>query len=109
METDELYVGLDQRGAQYVIPIQAKGGADKLGIIQIERDFAMCAAKFPALICRPIAAQFFEENSIALFSFEEGETGIAISAEKHYRLVAPEEMTPEDLMAYRTRPFFLMP
>ncbi|MGH8602369.1 MAG: endonuclease [Gammaproteobacteria bacterium] len=33
VETDELYVGLDQRGAQYVIPIQAKGGADKLGII----------------------------------------------------------------------------
>jgi hypothetical protein len=105
VETDELYVGVDQRGAQYVFPIQAKGGADKLGIIQIEQDFAMCAAKFPALICRPIAALFIQENLIALFAFEEEKNGIAISAEKHYRLVTPEEMTPEDLMAYRNRPF----
>lgn len=105
VETDELYVGVDQRGAQYVFPIQAKGGTDKLGIVQIEQDFAMCTAKFPALICRPIAAQFIEENLIALFALEEGENGVAISAEKHYHLVTPEEMTPEDLMAYQNRPF----
>jgi hypothetical protein len=105
VETDELYVGIDQRGAQYVFPIQAKGGADKLGVVQIEQDFAMCAAKFPALICRPIAAQFIGENLIALFGFEEGENGIAISAEKHYCLVPPEEMTLEDLMAYRNWSF----
>jgi hypothetical protein len=105
VETDELYVGVDQRGAQYVFPIQAKGGSDRLGIVQIEQDFAMCAAKFQALVCRPIAAQFMGENLIALFAFEEGENGIAVSAEKHYRLVSPEEMTPEDLTAYRSRPF----
>jgi hypothetical protein len=104
VETDELYVGIDQRGAQYVFPVQAKGGADRLGVVQIEQDFAMCATKFPALICRPIAALFIEENLIALFAFEEGKNGVAISAEKHYRLVTPEEMTPEDLIAYRNRP-----
>jgi hypothetical protein len=32
VETDELYVGVDQRGAQYAFPIQAKGGSDKLGM-----------------------------------------------------------------------------
>jgi hypothetical protein len=105
VETDELYVGVDQRGAQYVFPVQAKGGTDKLGIIQIEQDFAMCAAKFPTLICRPIAAQFIAVNSIALFAFEERENGVAISVEKHYRFVPPEEMSYEDLKAYRDRPF----
>lgn len=104
IETDELYVGVDQRVAQYVFPIQAKGGVDKLGIIQVEQDFAMCAAKFPALICRPIAAQFIGGNLIALFAFEEGKSGIAMSAERHYRLVPPEEMTLEDLTSYRDRP-----
>lgn len=103
VETDELYVGIDQRGVQYVFPVQAKGGGDQLGIVQIEQDFALCAAKFPTLLCRPIAAQFMESNVIALFAFEEGKNGIAVSAERHYRLVAPEELSDEDLVAYRSR------
>ncbi len=103
VETDEIYVGLDQRSAQYVFPVQAKGGTDQLGIVQIEQDFALCAVKFPLLICRPIAAQFLEGNLIALFAFEEGENGIAISDEKHYRLVSPEQLSDEDLNTYRNR------
>lgn len=105
LETDELYIGIDRRGAQYVFPVQAKGGKDQLGIVQIEQDFAMCAAKFPKLICRPIAAQFMEDDLIALFAFEEGKKGICISLEKHYRLVSVEEMTAEDLDNYRNSPF----
>jgi hypothetical protein len=105
VETDEIYVGIDQRGAQYVFPVQAKGGADQLGIVQIEQDFALCAAKFPLLICRPIAAQFLQSDLIALFAFEEGENGIAISDEKHYRLVSPEQLSDEDLLTYRNRLF----
>jgi hypothetical protein len=103
VETDEIYVGVDQRGAQYVFPVQAKGGTDQLGVVQIEQDFALCENKFPQLICRPIAAQFIENNLIALFAFEEGENGVAICDEKHYRLVPPEQMTDEDLENYRKR------
>ena len=105
VETDEIYVGIDQRGAQYVFPVQAKGGTDQLGIVQIEQDFALCSSKFPNLICRPTAAQFVEDNLIALFSFELGENGVVISDEKHYRLVPPEQMTDEDLANYRNRAF----
>src|SRR5438105_12357136 len=83
VETDEIYIGLDRRGAHYVFPVQAKGGKDKLGIVQVEQDFALCAVKFPSLICRPIAAQFIENDLIVLFEFEESEQGIAISSEKH--------------------------
>ncbi|MDA8327186.1 MAG: hypothetical protein M0033_13390 [Nitrospiraceae bacterium] len=105
LETDELYIGVDRRGAQYVFPIQAKGGKDQLGIVQIEQDFAMCASKFSSLVCRPIAAQFMVDNLIALFAFEEDKKGIAIAVEKHYRLVPPGEMTAEDLASYRKSPF----
>ncbi len=103
VETDEIYIGVDRRGAHFVLPVQAKGGNDRLGIVQIEQDIAMCATKFPTLVCRPIAAQFMADDLIALFELEEGPTGIAISLEKHYRLVPPEELTAEDLEAYRTR------
>jgi hypothetical protein len=44
------------------------------------------------------------DDVIALFEFEKSESGIAISSEKHYRLVPPEEMTPDDLEQYRNRP-----
>lgn len=103
VETDEIYVGVDKKGAHYVFPIQAKGGSDKLSIVQIEQDVAVCAHKFPALICRPIGAQFMAEGVIALFEFEEGEAGLVISAEKHYKLVPPEEVTDADLEKYRGR------
>jgi len=103
VETDEIYIGVDRRGAHYVFPVQAKGGNDKLSVIQIEQDFALCKTKFSSLICRPIAAQFMEADLIALFAFEEGESGIAMSSERHYRLVPPEEVTADDLETYRER------
>ncbi len=103
VETDEIYIGIDRRGAQYVFPVQAKGGRDKLGIVQVEQDFALCTDKFPSLICRPVATQFIEDDFIALFEFEESERGIAISSEKHYRLVPPDSVTLADLDAYHSR------
>ena len=30
IEIDELYVGVDSKGAQYIVPVQAKGGSDTL-------------------------------------------------------------------------------
>jgi hypothetical protein len=64
---------------------------------------ALCAEKFSDLICRPIGAQFMEDNLIALFEFEESQDSIAIASEKHYRLVPPDQLTAEDLQAYRER------
>jgi hypothetical protein len=104
LETDEVYIGVDKRGAHYVFPVQAKGGRDRLGIVQIEQDVRLCAARFPTLICRPIAAQFMTSNVIALFLFDANEGGITQLAERHYRLVAPEEVEPPDLEIYRARP-----
>ena len=103
VETDELYVGLDKKGAHYIFPIQAKGGSDKLNAVQIEQDIAVCANKFPGLICRPIAAQFMEGGIIALFEFEQADGTVRISAERHYKLVPPEKVTKEDLDGYRQR------
>jgi hypothetical protein len=103
VETDEIYIGLDKRGAHYVFPVQAKGGNDSLNVVQIEQDIAVCAAKFPSLICRPIAAQFMQDDLIALFELEDGEHGVSISAEKHYRLVPGEDVTEDDLKVYRKR------
>lgn len=103
VETDEVYIGLDKRGVHYVLTVQAKGGTDKIGIVQIEQDFAVCATKFPKLECIPIATQFTDSDVIAMFAFEQTDEGIRITSEKHYQLVPAEDLTPEELASYRTR------
>lgn len=102
VETDEIYVGVERSGAHYVLPVQAKGGRDKLSSVQIQQDIALCRAKFPHLICRPIGAQFLPNEAIALFEFQEDEGAIRIRLEKHYRLVPPDSLDEHDLAAYRT-------
>jgi hypothetical protein len=103
VETDEIYVGVDKKGAHYVFPVQAKGGTDKLSVVQIEQDFAVCARKFPSLICRPVGAQFMEGGVIVLFEFEQNAGAVRISSERHYKLVPPEDLTEADLQTYRQR------
>ena len=103
VETDEIYIGLDKYGAHYILPVQAKVSTDRLGIVQIEQDFALCDAKFPKLICRPIAAQFMDDEVIALFQFEQTEEGIAVSSERHYKLVPQEELSLEEIERYSRR------
>jgi DNA modification methylase len=101
VETDEIYVGVDKSGLHHVFPVQAKGGKDKLNIVQIEQDFALCASRFPDLVSHPIGAQFMADGSIALFEFKMTDEGVKIAAEKHYKLVPPDEVTPELLKDYR--------
>jgi hypothetical protein len=33
VETDEIYIGLDKRGVHYILPVQAKGKNDQVGIV----------------------------------------------------------------------------
>jgi hypothetical protein len=104
VETDEIYVGIDKRGAQYVFPIQAKGGTDELGVVQIEQDIALCRNKFPDLMCRTIAAQFMDKDVIAMFEFELQGDELEKVAEKHYKLVPPDQITAGEIKKYHNRP-----
>jgi hypothetical protein len=101
VETDEVYIAINRHGAHYVLPVQAKGGRDRMSVVQIEQDFALCAQDFPDLVCRPIGAQFMADDVIALFEFANSEDGVAVRVERNYQLVAPESLTPEDLASYR--------
>lgn len=103
VETDEIYVGIDRRGAHFIIPVQAKGGNDKQGKVQIEQDIEICRSKFSNLICIPIAAQFMADGKIALFAFELDTSSIKITNERHYKLVQNQELADEEITKYRER------
>jgi hypothetical protein len=102
VETDEVYIGIDRGGAHYVFPVQAKGGRDTISVVQIEQDICLCAEKFPAALCRPIAAQFMAGHAIALFEFRETAEGVRLHRERHYRLVPQESLTDAEIADYRS-------
>lgn len=106
VETDEIYVGVDKKGVHYVFPVQAKGGTDEIGIVQIMQDLALCNEKFPELEPRAIAAQFLTtDNVIALFAFGlDPEEHVVKLGERHYKLVPPEALSEDELRKYREMP-----
>ncbi|PSR01208.1 MAG: endonuclease [Bacteroidetes bacterium SW_11_45_7] len=103
VETDEIYIGIDKKGGHFVVPVQAKGGSDKQGKVQIEQDFEICHYKFPNLICIPVAAQFMSNGKMALFSFERDVESIKIISERHYLLVQSDELTEQEVANYHKR------
>lgn len=103
IEIDEIYVGVDRYGAHYVLPVQAKGGNDQLGSVQAKQDLACCAEKFPDMVCRPIAAQFMDDERIAIFELTLEGDQVKVVDECHYQLVPGDQISGEDLKAYRQR------
>ncbi len=100
VEIDEIYVAIDKRGRQYVLPVQAKGGTDRLSTVQTRQDMACCAEKFPNLLCRAISAQFIEDDLIALFELARFGDDIRIVEERHYKLVPADQISGDDLRGY---------
>lgn len=104
IEIDEVYVGVDRHGCQYIIPVQAKGGNDQLSVVQAKQDIACCAEKFPSLQCRAISAQFMDDSRIALFELCLDADGMVRTVEeRHYLLVAGDHIEPSDLQIYSQR------
>lgn len=101
IEIDELYVGLDKRGCHYVIPVQAKGGNDQIGIVQISQDIRFVEEKFPGMRCRAVAAQFMDDQVIALFELTLQDDEIKVVEERHYRLVPAMKLNQDAIRDYR--------
>ena len=92
IEIDELYIGLDKSGDHFVIPVQAKGGKDHIGIVQTAQDIRFSEQKFRDVVCRPIAVQFMDDQIVALFELTLQGDDIKVVEERHYRLVPAEDL-----------------
>jgi hypothetical protein len=101
MEIDEVYVGLNKEGAQFIIPVQAKGGNDKMGISQVLQDHEFCKALFPSLVPRLIAAQFISDDRVAMMELVVGQRSVTVRNERHYLLTNEKAISDRDLKSYR--------
>ncbi len=100
IETDEIYVAVRNTGQQFVVPVQAKGGTDQIGIVQVRQDLALCRHKFPHLTPRPVAVQFKRDETgevIVMFELVEAGDELKVLDEKHYRLVPASQISADDL------------
>jgi hypothetical protein len=102
MEIDEVYVGISKDGAQYIIPVQAKGGSDKQGVSQVLQDAEFCKREFPALVPRLVAAQFIGRDRVAMLELIVSPSAVKIRNERQYKLVPAAQITDQDLRDYGT-------
>jgi len=104
IEIDELYVGIDSRGAQYIVPVQAKGGSDILGVIQTIQDVTFCQTekRYKNCIPRAVSAQFLTDDTIALFETTFDGDEVSIIRERHYKLTQSDAISAADLKQYKT-------
>ncbi|HFA49730.1 MAG TPA: endonuclease [Bacteroidetes bacterium] len=102
IEVDEIYIGVNKRGAHFVIPCQAKSPGDKFGIAQVLQDIELCNQRYTSAICRPIAIQFTGENDLAILELSVSEKNSVLKLdvvdEKHYSLVPKGGLTANELI-----------
>lgn len=108
IEIDEVYVGIDRHGCQYIIPVQAKGGKDRLSVNQTMQDIQYCADSFSDLVCRAISVQFIQREAenreiVALFELTLEDDEIKITNERHYELVRFDQISKDDMRIYAER------
>lgn len=101
IEIDELYIGLDKHGCHYLIPVQAKGGTDQIGVVQTTQDIRYAEQKFPDMRCRPIAVQFMDDKVVAMFELVLQDDEVKVVDEKHYKLVPADQLDPKAIRSYR--------
>lgn len=90
IETDEVYLGVDRGGQQFVVPVEAKGGSDRLSMVQMNQDLLLAKEKFPALSVRLVGVQFLDDGDIHMFLFGPDSSGSSceLLSQARFRLVA---------------------
>lgn len=87
-------------GHQFIIPVQAKGGTDQIGIVQVLQDLAICTHHFPNLTPHLVAVQFQrheDKDTIVMFELLLEKEELTILDEKHYRLVPADQISSDEL------------
>lgn len=96
IEVDEIYLGINKKGAHFVLPCQAKSPGDKFGIAQVIQDIALCESRYPEAVCKPIALQFSGPDELAILELGVTEENdilkLKVAEEKHFKLISQNEI-----------------
>ena len=91
IETDEIYVGVDRRGAQYVFPVQAKGRTTSSISSRSSRISLYALKSSPTLSVAPSPRISWRTPLLLSLALNSMKIGVALTDERHYRLVEPDQ------------------
>jgi hypothetical protein len=93
-EIDDLYVGLDIDGRQFVIPVEAKSSNDHVSKTQVVQMIDFARDRYPKLIMRPVGVQEMKDGSLVLLEFTPADhpDEIKIRQMRRYSLVPMSEV-----------------
>ncbi|MGD1019277.1 MAG: hypothetical protein ABSA12_08145 [Verrucomicrobiia bacterium] len=92
VEIDDLYVGIDKDGQGFVLPVEAKEENERLGLDKAVALTLFARARFPRLICRPIAVLRRGLHAFDCVEFEPAEelSKVVVLEMRRYQLVVEE-------------------
>lgn len=92
IEIDEIYAGAGPTGEQFLVPIQARGQAERIAVVQARQDILKCEQDYPTAMSRAVAVKALPHGVLALFEmrWDPGAHEILVAREQHYRLVASD-------------------
>jgi hypothetical protein len=102
VEIDDLYVGLNASGKQFVIPIEAKSAKDHLSKTQIQQGIDFARERYPRLILRPVGIQELGDHSLVMVEFTSKglhPDKIKIVEMRRYKLVPMSDVPLEELQS----------
>lgn len=93
-EIDDLYVGLNISGKQFVVPVEAKSAGDRLSKTQIVQMVDFARERYRQLILRPVGVQEMKDGSLVLVEFTPADhpDEIKIKEMRRYKLVSMSEV-----------------
>ena len=93
VEIDDLYVGIDKDGQGFVLPVEAKGEGESLGVDKAVALTLFARTKYRHLICRPIAVIRESANLITCVEFEPVEelSKVVVLDIRRYQLIQESE------------------
>jgi len=71
-EIDDLYVGIDTDGKQYIIPVEAKSAKGRISKTQIVQVVEFAGNRYPSLIMRPVGIKEINEKEVVAILFTIG-------------------------------------
>jgi hypothetical protein len=89
VEIDDLYLGVDTDGKQYVIPVEAKSANEPLGVVQVVSLNAYGLRSYPGLVLRSVAVKAWHDGSIFFLEFNDSQDSeeVKVIDYRRYRLV----------------------
>ncbi len=95
VEIDDLYLGVDTNGRQYVIPVEGKTVDEPMGVVQIVNMIAYAKQTFPDLALRPVAIKAWSDQSLFFVEFNDAvdANDIAVHEYRRYILIRDPHLT----------------